>query len=1249
MKFPIILILVFLSILTTVSAFSNADIQDLVDLASFNTVNVDSISCDNWCNITLSRDDTKVELYNVTNIMNLEYLYFNPNLDFDTSAVSIKGINIYKATIYLAKNKNGTVNKILHSDNGFNFSTYYTDISQNNSMVWFNVTHFSSWTSAIDDIYMFHDIVDSGGTDKEGILIDISDYASIDSGDCFSFTYLDKYNNTTFSKSSCSGFNDFITYSDDISCYGEPVLSGYVEDLNLFLIPSEYCDEYYIDTYSGNRFSIWDSSGNTEKATSNQVDIIIKNFNPPDVTALNPSSITTTGFTAKCNTQFNDLNNLGFYTYTPTFDNRFYVYYRKVGAQSYTTTSAYYNVYDSTTKEIPIAGLDSDTNYEYRCYFQYYDISKENNNVNGEKISDLVSVKTLAVDTPTPYVGTVNAITGDSQFQPRAIVGYDGYTGGDLGLYFVYSDDNFATSTRYPSSGYLVPTDEVLYTGVAETGLTNDQEYKYYASIVWDSGTETATGDTLTFTPSAPSSGGNYFSNIIAYYKLEETDFNYADEVNNLDLTNGVKPTQATGIINYGQDFDSSNSEYIEYSNSIFNVNYWALSFWINPASSPSSYNRILGTYNTKGFAINRNSDGTIGIGQYNSDGHDYITTSSIPNNQFTHIFVWYDGDLHACINGVSDYSETSEGTSGVAEYPSVTPYFTIGTEPIHSAGQFFDGVIDEVYYSSDGNSISDCSEASILYNSGSGLSYSEILNYGNNKIDYNSIQTLDASLIDYDFAGMSGIATFNASINTATGSFNYRPYGSTTWINATPPYGSITNETTYTEGYHNLKPNTLYEYQAFMFINGSSSLGYFGNLVNFTTLESPKPDISTNKAFNITNESSVIGCDITDLYAYDDINIYFKYRKYSEGSYTQTSYTNYNTTQTINKFIDSLEPETLYYYYCLGDYTAYHNETVSGEVKSFSTIETGGVQTSLNNIYDIRRTTARFNGSLNSLGYYTNASIYFAYNSSNESYTTDKIYYTEDNIDFTVDVENLTQNTSYDVYLIAEYGVGRNTTTEKINFKTLSTTDFIAPSIDILPILDSNILYNSVVCMVDVKLEDIDSGSVYYNVYKPSTSLGNSSDYIFVNTTGIKQYTATGLDSATKYYCQAGLIYYINETSFLLETEKEYFTTLDKTASPKTITLFGTDIYIDNPYLFDIYVISGITFMLLSLIFVNKLVGVSQDDRADKFLVYLTLTIVSVSLLFIYLSLLLQTWVFILTIILSILLVLNIKGGRNY
>jgi hypothetical protein len=84
-------------------------------------------------------------------------------------------------------------------------------------------------------------------------------------------------------------------------------------------------------------------------------------------------------------------------------------------------------------------------------------------------------------------------------------------------------------------------------------------------------------------------------ANTKLYYKLEENGATpYVDAVGNLNLTAGNVPDRTTGIIDFGQDFEKSNLDYLQTApTTIQNSPTWSFDFWMKAESSAALSNLV--------------------------------------------------------------------------------------------------------------------------------------------------------------------------------------------------------------------------------------------------------------------------------------------------------------------------------------------------------------------------------------------------------------------------------------------------------------------------------------------------------------------------------------------------------------------------------------------------------------------------------------------------------------------------------
>jgi hypothetical protein len=223
------------------------------------------------------------------------------------------------------------------------------------------------------------------------------------------------------------------------------------------------------------------------------------------------------------------------------------------------------------------------------------------------------------------------------------------------------------------------------------------------------------------------------------YYELEESNFNYIDNVGNSNLVSGVAPIRAVGgIIGYTQDFENTNNHVLATANSENNELTRPFgSFWATFESC--SNNGLVGSYyydtsegnKRYGYMI-RVADAScpsnilIQIGVGNITHYGWESTETVTTNALYHIAYYYDGsDMRVWINNTeATMTPTVGATSRVITYKAGTvTKFIVGTYE-RPTGFYttsdHDGTIDEIYQANlngYGGDVTDLVD--YLYNSG--------------------------------------------------------------------------------------------------------------------------------------------------------------------------------------------------------------------------------------------------------------------------------------------------------------------------------------------------------------------------------------------------------------------------------------------------------------------------------------------------------------------------------------------------
>ena len=215
---------------------------------------------------------------------------------------------------------------------------------------------------------------------------------------------------------------------------------------------------------------------------------------------------------------------------------------------------------------------------------------------------------------------------------------------------------------------------------------------------------------------------------LVSYYSFENgTD----DDHGNNDGTN-YGAINTSGIIGSAYDFDGTN-DYIDTNNNTDivigpNANF-TISAWLNSNSSLGASRAISPVSVTNGFEAvlgfdaSGNWEARVGKAGIVSNG---ITGSAVTINSWTHLVAVFNGDeksykffLNGISQGTQSYGSTIENAN------EETDGFAIGLQRYNSNSYTpFNGKIDEVGI---WDRTLTADEISRLYNSGSGLEYSEL------------------------------------------------------------------------------------------------------------------------------------------------------------------------------------------------------------------------------------------------------------------------------------------------------------------------------------------------------------------------------------------------------------------------------------------------------------------------------------------------------------------------------------------
>lgn len=261
--------------------------------------------------------------------------------------------------------------------------------------------------------------------------------------------------------------------------------------------------------------------------------------------------------------------------------------------------------------------------------------------------------------------------------------------------------------------------------------------------------------------------------NLVSYWKLDESSGTRADAHGSNDLTDVNTVAAATGIINDGADFESTNNESLTISDAsqvgLDMTDDMSVSLWMKIESFPGSkqlafWDKYKATANQRSVIFQ-----VIGSSQVlecrvwsSTDGNsNSTTTNTLSAGTWYHIVVTYNastGAIKIYIDGTeASYSTSTTGASNIAQN---TENIRIGARSYDTNINPFDGIMDEYGV---WNKVLSSAEVTELYNSGAGLAYPFSAGSSN-------IKSM-AGVAQADIKSVAGVA--NASIKSINGVTN--------------------------------------------------------------------------------------------------------------------------------------------------------------------------------------------------------------------------------------------------------------------------------------------------------------------------------------------------------------------------------------------------------------------------------------------------------------------------------------------
>lgn len=225
--------------------------------------------------------------------------------------------------------------------------------------------------------------------------------------------------------------------------------------------------------------------------------------------------------------------------------------------------------------------------------------------------------------------------------------------------------------------------------------------------------------------PFSVDTGGTLDTNLVSYWKLNETSGTRVDSHSTNDLALGTEPGSTTGILGNAADFTGASSEYLSAGDpaSLDMNGDFSMSFWIKSASTADTYILDKGNLTGAGYGIRFNAvSGKLHLILQSDAGVNYVqrgTTTSVNSGSWVHCIVTRTGNtVNWYINNGTAESSTLGDNGTVGDMTNSSNFIVGANSTPASYGTF---AFDEFGF---WTKVLNSTEIGDLYNSGSGNTY---------------------------------------------------------------------------------------------------------------------------------------------------------------------------------------------------------------------------------------------------------------------------------------------------------------------------------------------------------------------------------------------------------------------------------------------------------------------------------------------------------------------------------------------
>ncbi|MFW5902918.1 MAG: hypothetical protein ACOCTT_03450 [archaeon] len=376
-----------------------------------------------------------------------------------------------------------------------------------------------------------------------------------------------------------------------------------------------------------------------------------------------------------------------------------------------------------------------------------------------------------------------------------------------------------------------------------------------------------------------------------------------------------------------------------------------------------------------------------------------------------------------------------------------------------------------------------------------------EVKNFTTEEAPDPEIETIEAKEIDHKSAILKG-NLFNVKDEEIEVFFRYREEGEE-WIET--PVQRL-KEGEFNQSIEDLDYGANYEFKAVM----KQEEEEIGEILEFTTLEEPDPEVETVSIGGLTSKSVILKGHLNYIGEKSLVEVNFQYRE--KGKEWNETDTNFMSSEDIfSELVEDLEPETEYEFRAM---VKWETNEDTGEILNFTTTETEGPLIQTNSPENVTYDSAVLKGDLIDLKNQTQVKAFFKYREKEGEWRETPGQNIEEEKEIEEEVIDLNSDTEYEFKSVVEWedeGESKENLGITTEFKTNEEPE---PELNTLEAI--NISYDSVILRGEIHQLG-DSLDVFFKYRKENEEWMETSSQMIEEEKELN-YPLTNLEEGTNY-----------------------------------------------------------------------------------------------------------------------------------